>query len=188
MLTDPTESIAYISFSAEINIRTAEQLLGAIFEQISQGATGIYLLFSTPGGGVDPGINLYNVLKSLPVPLTIHNVGNVDSVGNAIFLSGKHRFACSHATFMFHGIHWNFSEQSHFEEKQFKEVLDSLQASQRRITGIIGDETTLTREEIDGFFIQAQTIDAPFAREKGIINEITQAQVPNGVPLIQLVF
>lgn len=180
--------ITYISFSANINIRTAEQLLGAIFDQIGKGATGIYLLLSTPGGSVDPGINLYNVLKGLPVPLTTHNVGNVDSVGNAVFLAGEKRYACPHSTFMFHGVHWNFPKETSLEEKQLKETIDSVQASQRRIAGIIGDETTLTSEEIERLFIYAETKDAASAKEKGIIDEITEARVPSGAPLIQLVF
>jgi hypothetical protein len=50
------------------------------------------------------GMTVYNVLRGLPCDLTIHNIGNVDSIGNAIFLAGKHRYACKNSTFMFHGV------------------------------------------------------------------------------------
>ena len=53
------------------------------------------------------GMNLYNVLRGLPRDLTIHNVGNVGSIGNAIFLAGSKRYACAHSTFMFHGVGFN---------------------------------------------------------------------------------
>ena len=180
--------LVYISFSAEINVATTEQLLGATFEQIAQGATEIYLLLSTPGGLVDQGVTLYNVLKGLPVPLTIHNVGNVDSIGNAVFLAGKRRVACPHSTFMFHGVGFDFPGPVRLEEKQLRETLGSVQASQRRIAGIVGDETSLEREEIDGLFLDAQTKDTTFAKEKGIIHDVAHVNIPQGAPTIQLVF
>ena len=67
-------------------------------------------MLSTPGGSVMNGLNLYNVLRGLPITLTTHNVGNVDSIGNAIFLAGQIRYACPHSTFMFHGVAFNFPQ------------------------------------------------------------------------------
>jgi ATP-dependent protease ClpP protease subunit len=96
-------SRVYISFSAEIDIKTTETLIAVTFAQIAQGASELYYLFSTPGGQVAQGIALYNTLKALPVPTIMHSVGNVDSIGNAIFLAGKTRYACPVSTFMFHG-------------------------------------------------------------------------------------
>jgi ATP-dependent protease ClpP protease subunit len=48
-------------------------------------------MLSSPGGHVMLGMNLYNVLRALPIKLTTHNVGNVDSIGNAVFLAGNPR-------------------------------------------------------------------------------------------------
>jgi ATP-dependent protease ClpP protease subunit len=64
----------------------------------------VYLLLSTPGGNTREGLNLYNTFKGMPFELTTHNVGNVDSIGNAVFLAGSKRYATSSATFMFHGV------------------------------------------------------------------------------------
>ena len=180
--------IVYVSFSAEININTTEQLLGAVFDQVNAGATGIYLLLSTPGGFVDQGVNAYNVLNGLPVPLTTHNTGHVDSVGNAVFLAGKHRVACPHATFMFHGVSWDFPEPTRMDGKKARETLDSIQVSQDRIAGIVRDETSLECEEINGLFLEAQTKDTAFACKKGIIQKVAPVSIPAGAPLIQLVF
>lgn len=76
----------YVAFSAEINPTTTESLIATAANCVNQGFQRFYLLLSTPGGSVMHGINLYNVLRSLPFELVIHNVGNVDSIGNAIFL------------------------------------------------------------------------------------------------------
>ena len=78
----------YISFSAEISPQTTETLIAVLAEQVNRKVDEVYLMLSTPGGSVMHGLNLYNVLRALPLKLIIHNVGNVDSIGNAIFLAG----------------------------------------------------------------------------------------------------
>ena len=85
----------YISFSAEIIPHTTESLIAVLANLVNQGVAHIYLTFSTPGGSVMNGMNLYNVMRGLPCDISIHNVGNVDSIGNAIFLAGTHRYACA---------------------------------------------------------------------------------------------
>ena len=100
----PTPGTVYVSFSADINPTTTETLIGLCAKLSQEGATTIYLLLSTPGGNVHNGINLYNMLKSMPFKLITHNVASVDSVGNVVFLAGDERYACANATFMFHGV------------------------------------------------------------------------------------
>ena len=178
----------YISFCAEISFKTAQNLLGATLDQINKGATTIHYLFSTPGGTVQPGIALYNVLKGLPVQTVMQNVGAVDSIGNAVFLAGKRRIACPHSTFMFHGVGLDLSGSTRLEEKSLRERLDGVKADQGKIGGIIADETALQRAEVDSFFLEAKTKDAAFALERGIIHEIAPVAVPAGARLLQLVF
>lgn len=93
----------------------------------------IYLMMSTPGGGVMNGLNIYNVLLSMPINLTTHNVGNIDSIGNAVFLAGRQRYACQHSTFMFHGVGFDVRTQMRFEQKNLNEMLSSILADQKRI-------------------------------------------------------
>jgi ATP-dependent protease ClpP protease subunit len=181
-------SLVYISFQAEINAKTVQNLLGVSFDQINKGATHLYFLFSTPGGEVQYGVAAYNVLKGLPVKTTMHNAGAVDSIGNAIFLAGKERIACAHSTFMFHGVGLNVPVGVRLEEKNLKEQLESIKADQRKIGGIIANETALQGADVDGLFLEAQTKDATFALDKKIISKIADISIPQGATLLQLVF
>jgi ATP-dependent Clp protease, protease subunit len=178
----------YISFSAEINTKTTESLLAVVADQVTKGAQEIYLLLSTPGGSVMNGINLYNVLRGLPCKIITHNVGNVNSIGNTVFLAGEERYACSNATFMFHGVGFDAKDGTRFEEKSLKERLDGLLQDQKRIGDIIAARTTLGQSEIGGLFLEAQTKDATYARANGIIHDIRDVQIPKGTPILQLVF
>jgi ATP-dependent protease ClpP protease subunit len=178
----------YISFSAEIIPHTTESLIATAANFVNQGTKQIYLMISTPGGSVMHGMNLYNVLRSLPVELITHNVGNVDSIGNAVFLAGSKRYACANSTFMFHGVGFDVRQQIRMEEKFLRERLDSITADQKRIGDIISQRTRISKEDVEKLFLEAQTKDAAFAAGCGIIDEIRDVQIPVGSPVVALVF
>jgi ATP-dependent protease ClpP protease subunit len=178
----------YVSFSAEINPNTSEALIELLAREANDGAQEIYLMFSTSGGGVMNGLNLYNVLRALPVNLIIHNVGNVDSIGNAIFLAGAERYACPHSTFMFHGLRFDTNSATKLEEKSLRERLNAVLANQGRIGRIMAERTTLSGAQIRGLFKEAKTKNAEFARTYGIIDDIRDVAIAPGVPIRTLAF
>ena len=109
----------FISFSAEVNQDTAENLMGVFAQRLNQGTKDFYLLLSSPGGNVINGVTIYNFLKSLPINLTTHNIGIVDSIANVVFLAGKTRYAVKNSSFLFHGVGFDVN-QARFEEKNIK--------------------------------------------------------------------
>lgn len=82
---------AYVNFSAEINASTEDNLMALKARHANEGTEEVRLLLSTPGGQVMAEITGYNFLRALPFRLVIHNAGNIDSIGNAIFLAGPIR-------------------------------------------------------------------------------------------------
>jgi len=133
-------------------------------------------------------LNLYNVLKAFPFKLITHNVGTVDSIGNAVFLAGDERYACPHSSFMFHGVGLTFKGEQRLEEKILREKLDSIMQDQKSIGSIISERTNLDEQQILELFREARTKDADFALGVGIIHEIRDLQIPSGSPVISLVF
>jgi ATP-dependent Clp protease, protease subunit len=134
------------------------------------------------------GIAFYNAMCAMPFELITHNIGNVDSIGNAVFLAGAKRYACSNSTFMFHGVGFQAQTQMHFQEAQLRERLDSVLADQKRIGDIIKSRTSLTDLEIGDLFLHEQTKDVAYASAKGIIHQVTPIQIPTGASVIQLIF
>lgn len=181
-------AVVYVSFSAEINANTTESLIATLATLAGQNVGEVQLLLSTPGGTVMNGINLYNVLRAMPFRLVTHNVGNVDSIGNAVFLAGEHRLACPHSTFMFHGVGFDGLPGQRFEEKVLRERLNGVLADQNRIATIIEERTSLDAKKIKPLFREAQTKDAAYAVGAGIVHEIKDVSIPPGAPVIGLVF
>lgn len=180
--------LVYVSFSAEISSSTTENLISTMTGLANLRVKKVYLLLSTPGGSVMTGINLYNVLSGLPFELITHNVANVDSIGNAVFLAGQKRYATSNATFMFHGVGFDSPQGVRLEEKFLRERLNGILSDQKRIGDIIIEHTNLTEREIEELFREAQTKDATYALDKGLIDEIRSVKIAGGTPIIPLVF
>jgi ATP-dependent protease ClpP protease subunit len=179
----------YVSFSAEISAHTTESLLAVMTNCINQKVKTVYLLLSTPGGNVMNGMNLYNVLLGMPFELITHNVGNVDSIGNAVFLAGKKRYACPHSTFMFHGVGFDFKNQTfRLEEKNLREYLTGITNDHKRIASIITQRTKLKQEVVEALFRETQTKNATEAVSCGIVDEIKDVQIAPGCSVISLVF
>jgi len=146
--------------------------------------TELYFLFSSNGGSVDAGITFYNFLRALPVDITMHNMGSIDSIATVIFLAGSKRFACQHSAFLFHGVQFNFAANSSLNNAQVNEILSRFKTDQQKIAGVLTERTALTQEEVKTLFIQGESKDPLFAKEKGIIDEIKSAVVPSGAPNI----
>ncbi len=189
MVTIPqgTQTV-YVSFSAEINPSTTESLIAVMGQCTAGQVREVYLMLSTPGGQVMNGINLYNVLRAMPFELITHNVGNVDSIGNAVFLAGNKRYASPHSTFMFHGVGYDIKSDHRLEEKELRERLDGVLSDQKRIGSIIAQRTQLSEKQVAGLFRQAQTKDAAYAAICGIVHDIRDVQIPTGATVVSLIF
>lgn len=184
----PAYKTAYISFSADFNATTTEQLIAAASGLVGQGFDQLYFLLSTPGDGVMNGLNVYDVLRGLPARIVFHNVGNVDSIGNAVFLAGDERIACPHSTFMFHGIGFDYPAGIRVEQKNGQEMLDGILADQKRITDIMVERTNINTAEAADLFKEARTKDSAYAAARGIVSSVHDVNIPAGSTIFSLVF
>jgi len=178
----------YVTFSAEINPATTEGLIAVMAQAAGRRVRGVYLALSTPGGQVREGMNLYNILRGMPFDLTVHNVGSVDSIGNAVFLAGKTRYATANSTFLFHGVGFNITAPTRLEEQHVRDRLDSILADQKRIGSVITANSNLNDEQVANLFRTQQTVDAAWAIDKGIVHEIRDLSIPPGSPIVSMVF
>ena len=102
-------SLHIVHFIGPINHHSACTIRNLCLQALQSGATEIELHMSTEGGNMTAGFALYFFLKSLPVPLTTHNLGSIESVGVVIFLDGRvKRYACPGTRFLVHPLHWGF--------------------------------------------------------------------------------
>ncbi len=90
-----------IKFFAPVIDVTVNALLNTVDTKMQQGVTEVVLLISSPGGSVFHGLSAYNYLKGLPIKVTTHNFGSVDSIGVVLYCGGSERFSVPQARFLF---------------------------------------------------------------------------------------
>ena len=173
----------YLNFYDEITPVKVKQIMGFLSEYISkEKPDNIYCLFASGGGSVDAGIALYNFLRALPIELTMHNTGSIDSIANIIFLSANTRYTSVHSSFMFHGIFHPINAS--LKKIQLQELLSGINVSESKVAGIISERTNFTTKEIKRLFLQGETKDAPFALKKGLVTEIRDPKIPKDTEIL----
>lgn len=177
----------YISFASAVNPQTAQVLMGSLTNAVNQGHTKIHLLLSTPGGNTSEGITLYNFIRALPVPVFIYNMGRVDSIGNIVFQAGDRRIAATTSSFMFHGVGFDIAN-TRMELVHLIEKIQALQNDQSQISAIMVDRTGLPIDEVEGLFQQTAFVNSSEAVQRGIADEVSDINLPQGVPIQQLIF
>ncbi|MCG8907111.1 ATP-dependent Clp protease proteolytic subunit [Pseudomonas sp. DP-17] len=136
-----------IHFTGPINSSTCGNLIGTCTRALQQGATHLQLNIVTMGGDCAYGFSLYNYLLSLPVQVDTHNLGTVESMGNILFLAGKHRTACPLSKFLFHPFHWTL--HGSVDHARMMEYAASLEHDLRLYDQIVSLHTRGAPEHLD---------------------------------------
>lgn len=175
----------YLNFNLPINQDSCQSLFKVIQSQLQASVKTIVLLISSPGGNVDPGIAIYNFLKGLPVDVITHNYGSCDSIAALVFCAGSKRFTVSNSRFLLHGIGLNFPNQR-MEEKNLKEVLNSITNQRETISKIIAKECNKKVETVEKDILDGIIMNSRQSIEYGLATEIKNELIPNGKNFINI--
>jgi len=174
----------YIAFTAGVDKPSTDRVIAALIDALGKGTCEVHLMISTTGGGIMNGMTLFNFLRQFPVSLTTYNIGNVDSVGNVIFLAGERRIAAPQSTFMFHGVAYNLTGPMNLAEPNLIEMLGVVQADQNRMADVIAQRTQIARDDAAHLFSRAATKTAAEALSLGIIHEIAAPIIPPNASVV----
>jgi len=166
----PAKPIVIKFFAPVIDV-TINTLMNAVDQKMKQGTTQFILLISSPGGSVIHGLSAYNYLKGLPVTITTHNFGSVDSIGVILFCSGSKRLSVPQARFLLHGVSAGFQNER-LEEKQLEERLKGLKIDIENIAKVIAANTGRTVQDVTDAILERTTLNPEEAKAWGLVDEI----------------
>lgn len=178
--------VNYIHFSSGIDDEKIHELLRSVADCIQNGDPDVYLLLNSTGGGVWSGYHGYNMLRSLSLNLTVHNVGVVNSVANIIFLAGDRRYASPCSYFKFHSAGWHLKDGARLEATRAKAAVDALTADNDTMAAALADRTSLPPEEIGQLFFRDVVRTTEWALEFGLIEDVRFPSIPAGATLIHI--
>jgi ATP-dependent Clp protease protease subunit len=170
-----------VHFIGPINHNSACAVRNLCLQAVQNGATEIELHMSSEGGNMTAGFALYFFLKSLPVPLTTHNIGSVESIAVVIFLAGQQRYACPGTRFLIHPLHWGFGSLVAADHARVSEWRECLDFDAERYASIFLEATTAAGIPTDihnNLFGNARIFDADEAVRAGIAHKAVQSRLP----------
>lgn len=169
-----------IHFMQSINPATLTGLQNVTLSALQQGATELHIHISSDGGTNDQGFAAYHFLRSLPVPLTMHCIGNVESMAVVMFLAGTSRIIVPHGKIKIHPMHWGFPGGT-VDHDRLAEYVASLDFDAKRYADIFEEQTKGSNEVVNvraHLAGQAKLLDATAAVAAGIATGIADAAVP----------
>jgi ATP-dependent Clp protease protease subunit len=175
-----------IKFFAPVNEQCIQKLMAAVDSTVAAGATELTLLISTSGGSVFYGLSAYNYLKGLPLKLTTHNFGSVDSIGVPLYTSGDVRLCVPQARFLLHPVTMNFSAGASFEELQLLEKIKSMRVDMDNCARIVAANTGKTTRQILSAMRSRTTLDPDNAVAWGLAHEIRQELFAAGSEVVSI--
>jgi len=180
----PTKPVVIKFFAPVVDV-TINALMNAIEQKMKQGASEFIVLISSPGGSVIHGLSAYNYLKGLPITITTHNFGSVDSIGVVLFCGGSKRFSVPQARFLLHGVSARFQNES-LEEKQLEERLKGLKIDVENIAKIIAANTAKTVEDVTQAILDRTILNPDEAMAWGLVHEIKSELFEGGSEVISI--
>lgn len=130
----------------------------------------IHLHISSGGGDAYAGLNGYNYLSNLKVPLYTYVEGFVASAGTFLAIAGKKRYMQKYATLMVHQVSFSTGETLTYEKiKDEKIALDIIMA---QITDIYAKHTKQKKPALLKILKNDTFMNCDTAKENRFIHEI----------------
>jgi len=180
-----TKSVV-IKFFALVDETTINALMEVIDKKMKEGISNFTLLISSLGGSVFHGLSAYNYLKGLPVTITTHNFGSLDSISVILYCGGSKRLSVPQARFLLHGVSIGFQQNMNLEEKQLEEKLKSLKMDIENIAKVISANTNKSIEEVNTAMLERTTLNPETAKSWGLVHEIKSNLFETGSEVISI--
>ncbi len=135
-------------------------------------------MISSAGGLIEPTLNAYSFIRSLPAIINTHAESFVQSAATVLFLAGAERTANRSASFLFHPSTTNLIGA--LNEQQIQERLTQVDTVQTLLAAIYHDRTTLTADQIARFARQEVILTADQAEQAGIVSAVSDLRIPGG--------
>jgi len=175
-----------IRFFAPVIDATVNALMSAVDQKMKQGTQNFTILISSPGGSVIHGLSAYNYLKGLPVSITTHNFGSVDSIGIVLYCAGSRRLSVPQARFLFHGVNVQFRGEQNLDEKLLEERLKGLRIDVENIAKVIAANTGKSTKDIADAMIERTTLNPEEAQSWGLVHAIKSELFEAGSEVIAI--
>jgi ATP-dependent Clp protease protease subunit len=176
--------IAYLGYCGLIDSAGVTRIAGAINTAVNGQYDSVYLCLSSNGGYVGDGIYLYHHLRSLPIPVTVHNTGTVASIAATLFVAGQRRLCAPHSIFMVHPV--TVGGNGSMASAPLQAALDAALRDETRTESILRERTRIPEDILAARRTRDVYITAQEALQWGLVDEIGEFTLPTGNQVFQI--
>jgi len=165
--------VPIIDIVGEVNKDMYRYVRTAIRYLLSRGSPEIRVLISSPGGLVDAGLDIYDELRLYPGRKTATVNDNAASMGALILQACDLRQCARHSHILIHHISTgNVTLDTLRSKKKLKNMVDSMEADQKRLYDILATRTGKSVKKISSACKKDEYMTAKEALGFGLIDEI----------------
>jgi len=153
-----------------ISDKSAQDLTPGIFMlDETPGPIGFHL--STPGGDIDAGLALYDVIRNCKNPTTTFGRGGVYSIGAVLLQAGQKRIMTENSLLMVHNASFKMGDEE-LDTTAMHRMNEECKLSNRRIQGVLARRSGATPKQVSRWCAKETYFTAPEALKAGFIDAI----------------
>lgn len=130
----------------------------------------INLFIQSPGGLLLPTLALVDEIKDMDIPIHTYIRGYAASASTLLSVVGKKRYMYKHSIMMIHGIKLNGQESNNYND--VIDLSDNVNLFINTIKNIYLENSNISEEKLQEFFLRDKWISANEALSYGLIDEI----------------
>lgn len=131
----------------------------------------IDVLINSPGGEIDSGMAIYDVIQASKAPIRMFCIGRAYSMGAVLFSSGNHgRYMLPHSELMLHEP--LLGNRVSGNSSSIQSISESLLETKRRMNQILARHTGKSEEEVEKATSYDHYYSPEESREFGLCDEI----------------
>lgn len=130
----------------------------------------INLYIQSPGGSLLPTLAIVDEIRTLEIPVHTYIRGYAASAATLLSVIGTKRYMYNHSLMMIHGVKLNNYEANSLID--VKDLNDNVNLFMETIKNIYLENSNITEEQLEKFFLRDKWISASEALSYGLIDEI----------------
>ena len=133
------------------------------------------MMSNAPGGEVEAGLSVYDLIRSLDAPITVLGSGRVAGAGVLAFVgaAAERRFALPHARFQFEEP---VDALRHGSASDLEQTARAAADRRQRIVALLAGATGQTDAQVETDLTAQRTFDADEAGDYGLIRRVVQSR------------
>ena len=157
----------------EIDMKLAERVTGQLLAYAAEGEDDIRILLNSPGGHVESGDTIHDVIRFVGPRVKMIGTGWVASAGALIYVAAErqNRYCLPNTRFLLHQPSGGMSGQFSDVEIETQQIL----SMRDRLNRIMARQTGQTVQRIENDTRRNYWLDAQGAKEYGLVGQIIES-------------